>query len=231
MNFKSLFRLLLVALTFAVVSSSCLEVTTETTIEKDGSGDQIITMDMTNMIDQMGAMMFEGEEPTPELFKEKMGAEMLEDRDSMRMAVNAIDGLSNFDMKLDGYSLIMSLSFDDVEDLKKFDGAKGQMGSPGNNLELTQKGKKSTLSWTTSMDDVKESLGEEYNEEMLGMMRGMFEDMNVTSIYHFPGKVKKVSNKDIMKISKDKKTVIYEVPMLDFLDGKLPENNSIIFKN
>lgn len=231
MNFKSLFRLLLVALTFAVVSSSCLEVTTETTIEKDGSGDQIITMDMAKMIDQMGAMMFDGETPTPELFKEKMGAEMLEDRDSMRQAVNAIDGLSNFDMKLDGYSLVMSMSFDDVEDLKKFDNKQSQMGSPGNNLSLAQNGKKTTLSWTTSMDDVKESLGEEYNEEMLGMMRGMFEGMNVTSIYHFPGKVKNVSNKDIMKVSKDKKTVIYQVPMLDFLDGKLPENNSITFKN
>jgi hypothetical protein len=34
-----------------------------------------------------------------------------------------------------------------------------------------------------------------------------------------------------MKVSKDKKTVIYQVPMLDFLDGKLPENNSITFKN
>jgi hypothetical protein len=231
MNFKSLFRLALVALTFVFVSSSCLEVTTETTIEKDGSGDQIITMDMSKMIAQMGAMMFEGEEPTPELFKEKMGAEMLEGRDSMRQAVDAIDGLSNFDMKLDGYSLVMSMSFDDVEDLKKFDNKQTQMGSPGNNLNLVQNGKKSTLSWTSSMDDVKEAMGEEYNEEMLGMMRGMFEGMNVTSIYHFPGKVKKVSNKDIMKVSKDKKTVIYQVPMLDFLDGKLPENNSITFKN
>ncbi|MEZ4686001.1 MAG: hypothetical protein R3B47_08010 [Bacteroidia bacterium] len=231
MNIQSIIRLVLVALAFVVVSSSCLEITTETTINKDGSGDQIITMDMAKMVEQMGPMMFEGETPTPELFKEKMGAEMLEKRDSMVQAVNAIEGLSNFDMKIDGYSLVMNLNFDDIEDLKKFQTEENKMASAGNNLKITNEGKTSVLSWTSSLDDVKKAMGDDVNDEMMAMMKGMFEGANLTSIYHLPGKVKKVSDKNTMVVTKDKMSVKYQVSMLDFLDGKLPADNSIIYKN
>ena len=231
MNIQSIVRLVLVALAFVVVSSSCLEITTETTINKDGSGDQIITMDMAKMVEQMGPMMFDGENPTPELFQEKMGAEMLEKRDSMIQAVDAIEGLSNFEMKVEGYSMVMSMNFDDVEDLKKFQTEDNKMGTAGNNLKITNEGKKSVLSWTSNLDEVKKAMGDGENEEMMAMMKSMFEGAMMTSIYHFPGKVKKVSDKETMTVSKDKKTVKYQVSMLDFLDGKLPAENSITFKN
>jgi hypothetical protein len=231
MNFKSLFRLILIALTFVLVSSSCLEITTETTLNKDGSGDQIITMDMAKLVESMGAMMFEGETPSPELFKEKMGADMMKDMDSTAMAAEQMEGLSNFNAKVEGYSVVMSFDFADMEALASFLKADSKMPGASENLELVKNGSKSTLSWRSSADALKEGMGGELDENAIGMMRGMLEGMNVTSIYHLPGKVKKVSDKETMTVSKDKKTVKYQVSMLDFLDGKTPEINSITFKN
>lgn len=234
MNIKSIATLLLIAVAFIFTQTSCIETTTETTLKADGSGTQTITVDMSKIISQMGAMMFEGEEPTEELFKEKMGEEMMGKMDSMRMAIDTTEGISNFNTQIEGYTMIYSYDFEDlsmIEKLKEVNDAGEMMGGA---MEMTQKGSKSTLSWSASLADLKKSMGadgKEVNDEMLTMMRSMFEGMEMTSIFHFPGPVKKISDKEHMRVSKDKRTVIYAASLVDFIDGKLPDENSITYKS
>ena len=143
------------------LNSACLEITTETTVNADGSGSQMVLMDMSKLIEKMGPMMFDGETPTEELFAEKMGAEMMGDIDSMGMATDNIDGLSNFNAGIEGYAIKYSMDFRELSDLQKFGKESAEGGSPSpaglggvtNDMKLSQKGSKTTLSWRASMDD------------------------------------------------------------------------------
>ena len=48
----------------------------------------------------------------------------------------------------------------------------------------------------------------------MNMMKGMMGDMTYTTIYHMPGKVSEVSNKQA-KVSDDGKTVILKIELLE----------------
>ncbi|MEZ4851841.1 MAG: hypothetical protein R3B93_25160 [Bacteroidia bacterium] len=62
--------------------------------------------------------------------------------------------------------------------------------------------------------------------EMAKMFMG---SASFKSIYHFPGKVKKVENDDA-RISADKKTTTLEVKLLDIMEGNASLGNKIYYK-
>lgn len=70
---------------------------------------------------------------------------------------------------------------------------------------------------------------QQLNEQDLAMAKMMFGTASYKTIYHFPGKVKKVSN-DKARIGEDRKSVILEVPMSEVLEGKAEFANTIKFK-
>ncbi|MEO1436550.1 MAG: hypothetical protein AAFV80_13510 [Bacteroidota bacterium] len=67
------------------------------------------------------------------------------------------------------------------------------------------------------------------SKDDLEMVKMMLGEATFTSIYTFPGKVKKVSHENSV-ISTDKKTVTTEVSYIDLLEGKANIDNMIKFK-
>ena len=72
--------------------------------------------------------------------------------------------------------------------------------------------------------DVKKAIG----EEDMGVMKMIFGSASYKTIYHLPGKVKKVSNS---KAVIDGKTVTLTMPMMDYLEELIDPATSIKFKN
>ncbi len=109
------------------------------------------------------------------------------------------------------------------------DGLFSGMGSGGS--DATQRPydyKKCTLTRHDTSQEDAESMEEELDEEELQMMKMMFGNANYTTIYHLPGKVKKMTNADA-QLSDDKKTVTLEGSLIDYMEGKLKLDNTIKF--
>ncbi len=75
---------------------------------------------------------------------------------------------------------------------------------------------------------VKQEKSEE-DESNAEMMRMMFASGSYKMIYHLPGNVKKASNKEA-EIGDDGKTVIMKIPILDYLEEKVPMGNKMKWK-
>ncbi len=65
-------------------------------------------------------------------------------------------------------------------------------------------------------------------EDEIQMMQMMFGEAKYKTIYHMPGKVKKMTNKDAT-LSADKKTVILEGDLMDYIKGEYKVANIIKF--
>ena len=72
---------------------------------------------------------------------------------------------------------------------------------------------------------VKQEKSEE-DEANAEMMRMMFASGSYKLIYHLPGQVKKVSNKET-EIGEDGKTVTMKIPILDYLEEKVNLGNKM----
>jgi len=74
------------------------------------------------------------------------------------------------------------------------------------------------------------TVSSEWDEsEAKELMRMIFENATYTTIYHLPGKVKKITN-DATTLSRDKKTVTLEGSCVEVMEGKFSLDNVIKFK-
>ena len=67
------------------------------------------------------------------------------------------------------------------------------------------------------------------DESQQEMVKSFLKDMKYTIIYHLPGNVKDMTNKD-SKISADKKSVTLECNLLDVIDNKVKLSNEVTYK-
>lgn len=73
-----------------------------------------------------------------------------------------------------------------------------------------------------------EEMQEDMDSEEMQMMEMMFGEAEYKMIYHMPGKVKKMTNKDAT-LSADKKTVMLEGSLMDYMKGDFKVANIIKF--
>lgn len=228
--------------------TGCFDIVEEVFLNKDGSGKYHITMDMSGLFtDPFMKGMFE------EALKEQAGADALAgmEKDSViyfKDLPEAADLSADEKKTLADILMRMTMSeskkqmlirieygFKKVDDINKMSkvlakvGADEQLGGgmPGGNL---MSGEAANFSWkkgllkrlpmaikapTTEMDE---------NMEMMKMFLG---SASYKTIYHLPGKAKKVT---IPNATVDGSTVTIDNRILDVMDGKVKMDGEIKFK-
>jgi len=170
------------------------------------------------------------------------------DKVNMRMNINADENIFQIDFNLD---------FDDMDDIdyffNNFDEITSMMSNDEESSELDMLGMGGGMGagnplggimggdgFTRYFDMTKRTLirrdaskgettmTEDMSAEEKQMMEMMFGDAKYKMIYHMPGKVKKMTNGEAT-LSADKKTVILEGDLMDYINGDFKVANIIKF--
>lgn len=205
----------------ALVLSSCLTIEEHLTLERDGSGTYVTTIDLSEMLSSpflkmaLEEQMSEGGEEVPtrvdsiidiygELAplnpqwttEEKALLQRVESRMVMDLENNEGEVFIKYPFgNMDELQLMMDLMAEANQPEEGDDDANPFSGLGGGMMS----GAQNTFSWkkgnfgreTVIPDEISEELG--VDEDTKGMMEMMFADAKVVYIMEFPGKVKKVS--------------------------------------
>ncbi len=227
--------------------TSCFDIVEEVFLNKDGSGKYHITMDMSGLFtDPLMKGMME------EALKQQAGADELGalEKDSIiyfKDLPEAADLSADEKKTLENMLMRMTMSeskkqmlvrieynFKKVDDINKMSkvlakvGADQQLGGgmPGGGL---MSGESANFSWKKGALKrlpmaIKAPAEMDENMEMMKMFLG---SASYKTIYHLPGKAKKVT---IPNATLDGSTVTIENKMLDVMDGKVKMDGEIKFK-
>ena len=217
---KKILHYLLLA-TVVLTMSACFEITEEVTLNKDGSGQYVSTMDASKLQEQMqmlAAFDTTGEMVTKLKYSlDSTFAETFKKYASVKGVTKVVADTST------PYIYKVSMSFTNVEALneavnvdKKEEGMK--------NLYSWKKGQLTRKDFALNLGDMKTE-----DESQKEMMKPMLEGMKYTIIMNLPGNIKAVSNKEA-KISADKKSVTLACTLLDVMDKKASLGNDVSYK-
>ncbi|MFN7115787.1 MAG: hypothetical protein ACK4TA_03255 [Saprospiraceae bacterium] len=227
--------------------TGCFDIVEEVFLNKDGSGKYHITMDMSGLFtDPMMKGMME------QTLREQAGgdAQLALEKDSVIYFKDLPEAaeLSGEDKKtLENMLIRMTMSeskkqmlirieydFKKIDDINKMNkvlakvGADQQLGGgmPGGGL---MSGEAANFSWKKGLlkrlpVEIKAPAEMDENMEMMKMFLG---SANYKTIYHLPGKAKKVT---IPNATVDGNTVTVENGMLEVMDGKAKLDGEIKFK-
>ena len=205
----------------AIVSfTSCFDITEEITVKNDGSGQYVSRIDATKFAEQM--QLFAAFDTTGEMIpklKYSLDSTFSATLDTYRDA----KGISN--VKIDtsvGYVYVLTMDYANVTALNSAIGL--NKSASEQNLYTWEKGKISRKDTPLNLGDMKTE-----DESQQEMVKGFLKDMKYTIIYHLPGNVKDVTNKE-SKISADKKSVTLECNLLDVIDNKVKLSNEVTYK-
>lgn len=236
--------------------TGCFEFIETVSLNKDGSGDFSLKVDMSGLMQDefMKSMILQGIaeadvdldnaealfETDSTIYFSDLPAEArkafseypdLPDRMKMVIKISESEELMFFDFQL-AFKSVEEIDFM-LSNLDKLGDATGDNPASGLTELLPGMSEKGIFKWSkkqlTRMPSESDpsALGMESDE--LEMAKMMMSSAKYTTIYHFPGKVKKVSNKNSV-ISGNSKTVTTEVSFLDMLEGDADIDNEIKFK-
>lgn len=213
--------LLSILLTSLVILSGCLTITDEIFLDKDGSGKYATTIDMSKLKEMMDML----KTMAPDTSQMKM--DDLKELDSLQNIwkdLETIPGISDVKRNMgDKYVMNVSFRFANIaalneamsrrskkEDQPPTKSAPFYSFTPGafscNDTSMASLG--SSLGGLGSGKDPNDSLA-----MAMTMLKGMMGDMTYTTVYHLPGKVGSVSNKQA-KVSEDGKTVTLKIELM-----------------
>lgn len=227
---KTLLRIILILA--VAIAPSCLEIEEEISLNKDGSGSYLMSIDMSEVMEMLQGMMAGNEEAMDQAGMGKMDSTLQETANKLR----EIEGISKVKHSVEGFRFSIGYDFTSVSVLNQAQGegssltAMGagldpSMSSDGENFELNKR----TFSRAPApIDDLMEGMSDE-EAGSIDMVKMFLGEAAYKMTYRMPGKVKSASN-DLSEIQADGKTVITEVPMLDWLEGNADVGNEIKFK-
>ncbi|WP_375560969.1 hypothetical protein ACE193_00015 [Bernardetia sp. OM2101] len=249
--FKRFYSLFLVA-TLAILLTSCFDLKEEITINKDGSGSFIQTIDMgSNPMIQMALNMQSDSAKNANKDMNKMDSTMEE----TKVKLSKIKGISNIKTASSTEELKYTIMYDfaDIDALNRAinTAEKNKEGEEKGELKVMKKlysfkkgqlTKANLFSMGDSGMDMSELMGdkkengteqtEEEKAQMKQMLQMFFGNANYTYIVHVPNKVKSYSNKKNTTVSEDGKTLTMTIPFMELLqeDKKANVGNSVKFK-
>lgn len=240
-----------------LMATSCLDMIEEVYLNSDGSGEYILTVDMSGLFSDpmMSELMMNS-------MKEETGADQLE-VDSVitiremsggslpaSLTEKELDVLNRAEMRMQmseskKMGLIkISFAFNNVAEMTDFqtafskiseeseDGA-GAAGGMGGLMGGGLTGNNTSL-WmlsgrtlTREIPPADTAALDDIDDETMSMMKMFFSDATWQTIYHLPGKVKKCS---IEGADIDGKTVTIEYPFLDLMEEQPDMGGEIKFK-
>ena len=217
---KNLLKFLLLATTISTVTS-CFEITEEVSVNKDGSGNYISTINATKLSEQM--QMLAAFDTTGEMIpKLKYSLDSTFAETFKKYA--KIKGISN--VKVDtseAYIYKVSMDYKDVKALNEVVNL-DKKGVERQDLYDWKKGQLTRKDVALNLDDMKME-----DESQKEMAKSMLDGMKYTIIFNLPGKVQKSMNKEA-KISSNKKTVTLACNLLDVMDKKVSLGNEVKYK-
>ncbi|TAE47637.1 MAG: hypothetical protein EAZ89_17345 [Bacteroidetes bacterium] len=210
-----------------LVCTGCFDIKEEITLQKNGSGTYVMSVDMTGLMSMMESMGGGATEGVPDPMH-AMDSTMEVQAEAMR----GLKGVSKVSHKREGYVITYSYdfeNFDALNEASELNNAGGGMGT-----ESFTQGVK--YNWTSKSfervtPDIQALLGEQDEEtkSAMDMMKMFLGEAKFTLIYHLPGPAKKVSSKTA-QISGDKRTVTQEMKLLDMMEGNESGDLKISFK-
>ncbi|MBC6993469.1 hypothetical protein QWY85_16425 [Neolewinella lacunae] len=234
--------LFLLAIVTAAMLSACLTIENKVTLRADGSGEQVATVDLGEMISNpffkmaMEEEMAKNGKPEGEQSVDSTwvmldqlgplnpdwsaGERDLVGRANGRMYINFEEGV--------GYVKTF-FAFDDVAQIAQFNALMAKANKPeeenpmagfggqdGMLSSYTLQGKKFTCTSSVSPDFVNPMANSDLGEEGAEMMKQMFSDASIIYTLELPGKVKKV--KGFPGHTVEGKTLTQVIPFLDLMD-------------
>lgn len=244
--FRRFYSLSLVAI-LAIFLTSCFDLKEEVTINKDGSGSFIQTIDLgNNPMMQMALNMENDSSQNEEKGMNKMDSTLAQTKEKL----SKVKGISNIKTaaSTEGLKYTIMYDFSDVDALNAaLNAAKEQKEGEVKLMQKQYSFKKgefnriNAFSMGNDKMDLSAIMGgkeegkeqtEGEKEQMKQMMQMFFGGANYTYIVHVPNQVKSYSNKENATISEDKKTLTMTIPFLDLMneDKKVNVGNSVKFK-
>ena len=222
--------ILIVWASLSLLCVSCLNIEEEITLNADGSGVYEMRMDLKEALSMIIEMV-------PDSVKNNMTADQLLDSiansqgamDQMESALDALnekDGISNAIQELSDGVFTMKFNFRDAESLTSSFTEGSGFENPLGLSPASYSAKKGLFVREQSIDDVEM---DDEMEQAMQMMEMMMADATYTTIYNFPGKVKKSSNEEA-SWSNGKKTLTVKASFLDVLEDPSILNNTIKYK-
>lgn len=227
---------LLGAAILLVTMTGCFDIEEEITLNRDGSGSYAMTIDMGELGSMLSSFQDEESEEDGEDPMGSLDSTMMEQAKNLR----EVPGITNVRHASENFAFTISYDFESIEALNNAQAASaeedsdamgGMMGGGmSNGASFSWKSGLFERNSSTSMDDLLGGEeGEEEDESAMEMAKMMFGSANYTTIYHFPNKVKKVSNPS-SEISADNRTVTTEISFSDILDGSAELGTKIKYK-
>jgi len=244
-QFYSLSIILLLAFSL----TSCFDLKEEITINSNGSGSFIQTIDLgDNPMIQMALNMQSDSTQNADLGMTKMDSTLAE----TKAKLSQVKGISNIKTASSNEGLKYTIMYDfaDIDALNRaVNAAKEQKEGQVKIMQKQYSFKKGELTRANAFSmgdngmDMSEVMGgkkgndnaeqtEEEKEQTKEMMQLFFGGANYTYIVHVPQKIKSYSNKENTTVSEDEKTLTMTIPFLDLLeeDKKVDAGNSVKFK-
>ncbi len=244
-------RTWILLLVIAVSASSCINVIEEIFLKKDGSGQYVLKVDMSDLVNNpmLKSLMDEAEEgsgSTTGPFGQEFGENadstvnvytMLQEkgktvdnpdfwkRVNTRFKSDEEAGEMFITFTLDFHELNeIAYFFENMDKVMPSDGD-GDMFGPGGiaPASLAYTLKKRTLTRISTYEAADEAM----DEETANMMKMFFAGATYKTIYHLPGKVKTA---DFAEAEVDKKKVTVTVPLIEIMGGDPNLDGSITFK-
>ncbi|MEM6806468.1 MAG: hypothetical protein AAF696_34030, partial [Bacteroidota bacterium] len=144
--------------------------------------------------------------------------------------LNGKEGISNAQQNLEGGVFTMSYNFRDFETLSSAMEQSAEGGGMSNPLGISQpvfSGKKGLFSRSQGAEGAEDM--DDETAQAMEMMEMMMGDATYTTIYNFPGKIKKASNKE-GSYSNGNKTITVKAKFLDLIDDPSILDNTIKYK-
>ncbi|MEL6590155.1 MAG: hypothetical protein AAFP02_15695 [Bacteroidota bacterium] len=227
---KTLLRIVLILA--VAIAPSCLEIEEEISLNKDGSGNYSMVIDMSDMMEMLQGMMGGDSEAMDQAGLGKLDSTMQASADRLR----AVDGISKVKHSVEGFRMTIGYEFASVEALNSAQGQSESLTALGGGLDPMSSGEeenymlaKRTFSRAGApISDLMDGMEEE-EASSLEMMKMFLGEAQYKMTYRMPGKVKSTTN-ELSEVQEDGKTVITVVPLLDWMEGNADIGNEIKFK-
>jgi len=222
MKLKQFYKLVLFAFLIPILSS-CFEVVEEISMRNDGTGDVVLTINLSQSKTKVASvMLLDSVQGYKVPSKQKIQQELNEAVAYLRKS----KGISNVKSTSDfnNYIATVSLSFKDVSDI--------------NNITkniLTQQKIKATNTSSYSFNKVTKTFLRKYQpvgtaktefNKLKSKDKAVFNGATYTSIYRFESLVTSTSN-PASNVSKSKKAVMLRSSIMDLINGKTNVSNQI----
>lgn len=238
-----------------IIATSCLDMIEEVYLNKDGSGEYTLTIDMSElfsdpMMSELMMSSMKEETGTAELevdsvitIQEMSGGSLPEsltakerdvlNRAEMRMQMSESKKMGlikiSFPFNEVGEMTDFQTAFGKISDESEGDAAGGMGGLVGGGLTGNNVSlwMLSGRTLTREVPEVDTEALDEIDDETMSMMKMFFADATWQTVYHLPGRVKKCS---IDGAEVEGKTVMIEYPFLDMMEEQPDMSGEIKFK-